>query len=288
MLLACGTAVAFDRLCERAGLLPPNFRVPLEVSWVGRQRSAALRSSALAVIALALWIGVFAALGVSQVESAPPESLPIPQLFFLHAVFVAALILWYLLGFGGRGRSLVGAWREQLGFRTSSVAREIGIGVVAGIVGWLAVILALLGVALVFFWIGGEDAVPSRPPEVIGLVIALPVFVRVLLSLSAGVVEEVFFRGLLQPRMGIVVSSTLFVMAHMSYDQPFLLIGVGLLSLLFAYLVKWRQSVWAAISAHTVFDAIQLLIVIPAAMGFLDSSEPGPVAAALASIAWLR
>ena len=67
-------------------------------------------------------------------------------------------------------------------------------------------------------------------------------------------------------------------MAHLSYDQPFLLIGVGLLSLLFASLVIWRQSIWAAISAHAVFDTIQLLIVIPAAMRFLEQAESGPVA----------
>jgi membrane protease YdiL (CAAX protease family) len=128
------------------------------------------------------------------------------------------------------------------------------------------------------FAIGGEGAVPSQPPEVIGLVIALPILVRLLLSISAGVVEELFFRGFLQPRVGVLASSTLFVMAHLSYDQPFLLIGVGLLSLLFASLVIWRQSIWAAISAHAVFDAIQLLIVIPAAMRFLEQAEPGPVA----------
>ncbi len=266
-------------MCERAGLLPPNFKVAAEMAASGRRRVAVLRSSALVLMALVLWIGVFSPLqGVQGPPPPLPESLAIPQLFSLHFVFVVALVLWFLLGYGGAGSAEVHSWRRQLGLRAASVGREIGIGVVAGIAGWLGVILALLLVALVLFAIGGDAFVPSQPPEVIGLVIALPILVRLLLSLSAGVVEELFFRGFLQPRIGVLASTTLFVMAHLSYGQPFLLIGVGLLSLLFASLVIWRQSIWAAISAHAVFDAIQLLIVIPAAMRFLEQAEPGPVA----------
>ena len=76
-------------------------------------------------------------------------------------------------------------------------------------------------------------------------------------------VEERFFRGFLQPRVGIGVSTLLFVLAHLSYDQPFLLVGVSILSLVFAALVWWRQNVWPAIAAHFLFDAVQLLILIP-------------------------
>jgi membrane protease YdiL (CAAX protease family) len=61
-------------------------------------------------------------------------------------------------------------------------------------------------------------------------------------------------------------------MAHLSYDQPFMLVGVSLLSLLFAFIVRWRQSVWAAVAAHTVFDAVQLLVVIPFALKFMPQA----------------
>ncbi len=210
------------------------------------------------------------------------SALTVPQLFFLHLVFVVTLIVWYLLGFVGSGSRLATAWVTQLGFRSPALLRELGIGVVAGVAGWLGVIASLLLAAMVLFWIGGEAAVPSQPPEVIGWVVALPVVVRIALSLSAGFVEETFFRGFLQPRIGVLFSSVLFVLAHLSYEQPFLLLGVGLLSLLFAFLVRWRQSIWAAITAHAVFDAVQLLIVIPSAMRFLESEASPEVARALA------
>jgi membrane protease YdiL (CAAX protease family) len=45
---------------------------------------------------------------------------------------------------------------------------------------------------------------------------------------------------------------------------------VTLLSLLFALLVRWRQSILAAIAAHAAFDAVQLLIVVPWALKMLQ------------------
>lgn len=101
----------------------------------------------------------------------------------------------------------------------------------------------------------------------------LPVWTRVAVSLSAGFFEETFFRGFLQPRVGIAVSTMFFSLAHLSYDQPFMLVGVTLLSLLFSWLVLWRQSIWAAVSAHATFDMIQLVIVIPLLTGLLDPGQ---------------
>jgi hypothetical protein len=63
-----------------------------------------------------------------------------------------------------------------------------------------------------------------------------------MVSLSAGFVEEIFFRGFLQPRVGIALSTAFFVLAHVSYGQPLMLVGIALLSLIFGFLVRWRQT----------------------------------------------
>jgi membrane protease YdiL (CAAX protease family) len=86
------------------------------------------------------------------------------------------------------------------------------------------------------------------------------------------VVEEAFFRGFLQPRAGIALSTGLFVLAHAGYEQPLMLVGITLLSLLFAFLVRWRQNIWPAVVAHAVFDAVQLLIVVPTALEFVPAN----------------
>lgn len=286
LLMAVATSLALDSQMRRRGLLPPNFRVEDEPTEAGRRRAVLLRTAALVLVALVFWLGIFAPIAVTgQADPALPEDLAIPDLFALHMVFVAALCAWYALGFWG-SRS-AGSWREQFGLGGTAIGREIGIGIAAGVAGWLAVIAVLLLVALGVYLLGGEAALPSEPPPIITLVVGLSVGVRLALSLSAGVVEEVFFRGYLQPRIGIALSSLLFVLAHMSYDQPFLLIGVALLSVLFAMLVVWRQNIWAAITAHAVFDAIQLLFVIPNAIRLLEPEEPGVVAHLLAALAAL-
>jgi len=130
-------------------------------------------------------------------------------------------------------------------------------------------------VALAVSALGGEELLPQAPPAMIPWIAGQPVALRLGIALSAGVVEEVFFRGLLQPRVGIALSTALFALAHAAYGQPFLLVGVTLLSLLYAALVRWRQSVWAAIAAHTLFDAVQLLVVIPSVLEMWGAAPAG-------------
>ncbi len=158
----------------------------------------------------------------------------------------------------------------QLGFRAPSPLSEIGFGLVAGLGIWFVVIAAMVVIALVIASAGGERFLPRQPPAMIPWIAGLPIGIRVLLSLSAGVVEETFFRGLLQPRVGIAFSTAAFVVAHAAYGSPFMLVGVTLLSLIYAFLVRWRQNLWPAIAAHALFDAIQLLVVIPATMRFMN------------------
>jgi membrane protease YdiL (CAAX protease family) len=75
--------------------------------------------------------------------------------------------------------------------------------------------------------------------------------------------------------MGVAGSTLLFVLAHASYQQPFMLLGITLLSLLYAGLVRWRQSIWAAMAAHFLFDAVQLLVVIPWLLKLLPEAGGG-------------
>jgi membrane protease YdiL (CAAX protease family) len=169
----------------------------------------------------------------------------------------------------------------QFGFiPPTSVSREIGLGLLLGIGAWVAVLLALMAVAGVLWAVGGESAIPKSPPALVPFIAGLPIWVRFLVSLSAGVVEESFFRGFLQPRVGILLSTACFVLAHLSYGQPFMLVGIALLSLIYGWLVKWRQNLWPAMAAHALFDGVQLLVIVPAALRMLQGTG-GKVAAFL-------
>lgn len=191
---------------------------------------------------------LFPAEPVEPLEAAPPPPLPsrVPL-----------------------GRQL----RAQFGYLAPNVPREIGLGLLLGLGAWVAVLVALMVVAGAVWALYGENAVPKAPPAMIPFIAALPVLTRFMISLSAGFVEESFFRGFLQPRIGIFFSTTFFVLAHLSYGQPFMLIGIALLSLIYAFLVKWRQNLWPAIAAHALFDGVQLLVVVPLALRALGAGK---------------
>ncbi len=266
VLLALAAALAIDRMTARRGLRPPAF----DPEWRGYGAAAVRRGLALAAVAAVLWIGVFGPLGTLGAAVEPDFSqIHAGQLFLLHGLFAAALAGWYLLGFAGSG----GSWLAQLGFRSERPLPELGIGLAAGIGGWLTVLGVMVALGSLIWALGGQDLLPERPPALIPWLAGLPIWMRLAVSASAGLVEEAFFRGFLQPRVGIPASTALFVLAHAGYEQPLMLVGVTLLSLLFALLVRWRQNVWAAVVAHAVFDAVQLLIVVPTALELVPSGE---------------
>lgn len=256
LALAALSAFAFDRMTAARGYLPPGFAAR---PW--------RRGLAFLVMTGILYVGVFASLGtIGREAELDPTDTPTPLLFALHALLVVAAVAWYLLGYLGSSLGPRARFRDQLGLTGESLPREVGIGLVVGVAAWVVVLGAALVLGLVLTELVGEEALPQEPPAAIVWIAGLPVLARAAVSVSAGVVEELFFRGLLQPRMGILLSTLLFALAHASYQQPFLLFGVTLLSLIYAVLVRWRRSVVAAMVAHTLFDAVQLLVVIPSVL----------------------
>jgi membrane protease YdiL (CAAX protease family) len=263
LALALLAAWAFDHGAVRRGLLPPGFAIPWR------------RAAALSLLAFVLWVGILAGLGTIGVPSPGPDlaSLGPLQLFGMHGLLVITMVAWYLLGFPAAQRRLEGVgdavhWSAQLGWRTPSPLADLGVGVLAGVVIWAAVLAVLAAVAVTIAALGGEAWLPKGPPELVTWLAVQPLLLRLALAVSAGVVEETFFRGLLEPRLGLAATTVLFVLAHLSYDQPWMLFGVTLLSLSFSALCRWRQTIVPAVVAHTAFDAIQLLVAIPTILEF--------------------
>jgi membrane protease YdiL (CAAX protease family) len=157
----------------------------------------------------------------------------------------------------------------QLGLLAPDVPKELGWGLLVGVGSWFAVLLAAVVLALLLYAFGAEGAAPTKPPELVVWIAGLPLGVRILAALSAGIVEESFFRGFLQPRIGLWLSTAFFVLGHLAYGQPLLLVGIAVLSLIYGTLVRWRQNIWPAIAAHALFDGVQLLVFIPLTLKLL-------------------
>ena len=75
-----------------------------------------------------------------------------------------------------------------------------------------------------------------------------------LLSLSAGIGEEITLRGALQPKLGIALTSLLFATLHVQYSW------YGMLSILVFGLIlgviRKHGSTTAAILVHTVYNSL--------------------------------
>ena len=84
----------------------------------------------------------------------------------------------------------------------------------------------------------------------------------VLVSIMSGVGEEAFFRGALQPEIGLVASSLLFGVLHVGPDRRYLVwtvwaVGAGFL---FGLLYLWTGGILAPVTAHVLHNAATLLL----------------------------
>jgi membrane protease YdiL (CAAX protease family) len=213
-----------------------------------------------------VWLGIFMvglALLVthSALTPATPKQLvdmPFYSLFSLHAILVVFLIGWWLAS----GRPPL---REFLNIRYERPSEVAAIGIAVGVGGWIVTILAALLIALLLKAVGAIDK-PPEPPAMIGWMANLALWKKAVIVLSAMTIEEFFFRSFLQKRIGLLASTALFALAHFTYGNPLLLIGVTVISLIIAITFYRTKNVVPGILAHGVFDAIQLFVIVPIAV----------------------
>ena len=80
-----------------------------------------------------------------------------------------------------------------------------------------------------------------------------------LIGLSAGIGEELLFRGAIQPRYGIVLPSLLFALLHSQYGFSFITLSTFLLGCMLGLLAR-KFGVIHAIAAHTIYNMLAVII----------------------------
>lgn len=78
-------------------------------------------------------------------------------------------------------------------------------------------------------------------------------------GLSAGIGEEMLFRGALQPRFGIVLTTLLFTLAHAQYSVSPALIGLFVVGYGLG-VIRNRINTTAAILVHAGFNFVQVIL----------------------------
>ena len=219
--------------------------------------------SAAAKIGAYAWLGLFLfgiALLVTGSSLKTPTAkelagTPFYRLFALHWILIVFLIVWWLLS----GRPHLG---DYLNIRRERAGEAVMTGFAVGFGGWLFTLAVALVIGLLLAAAGLIPKNP-QPSPMIGYMAALPIWKKALIVLSAMTVEEAFFRGWLQKRIGLLASTTLFAIAHSGLGQPLLLIGVFVISLIIGFTFYRTKNLIPGIIAHGVFDAIQLFVIIP-------------------------
>jgi hypothetical protein len=114
----------------------------------------------------------------------------------------------------------------------------------------------------------GPDVLPLRPIRTLYRTTLRPLFADVrlsdvaVISIAAGIGEELFFRGVLQPEIGLVAASIVFGLVHMGGRGTFAFAcWVAVMGLALGMLANVSEGLVAPIVAHSAYDA--------AAIGYL-------------------
>lgn len=210
-----------------------------------------------------LWLGVFLFLLTFLIVGSslhPPtvkdlSRVPFYSLFTLHAILLTFLAGWWLL----TRRPPIGRF---LNIPRERAGEAVMAGFAVGVGGWIFTILLALMIVLVLSAAGVIPKNP-QPSPMIGWMAALPLWKKGTIVVSAMTIEEAFFRGWLQKRVGLIVSTILFALAHSGFGQPLLLVGVAIISLIIGFTFYRTKNLIPGVIAHGIFDAVQLFVIIP-------------------------
>jgi membrane protease YdiL (CAAX protease family) len=159
------------------------------------------------------------------------------------------------------------SFRSYLNIQPDQTFRAVMTGVAVGVGVWVVTITlaATAGLILTRLNLVPDDLQPS---PMIPWMANLALWQKAVIIFSAMTFEEAFFRGWLQKRVGLVLSTIAFVIAHAGYGQPLMLIGITVVSLMIGITFYRTKNLIPCIIAHGVFDAIQLIVLVPIAVKF--------------------
>ncbi|RLG19679.1 hypothetical protein DRN67_02105 [Candidatus Micrarchaeota archaeon] len=145
-----------------------------------------------------------------------------------------------------RRRSGFKATLRKLGITRNKLWSELKYGFLIT----LAIYAILLVLMPVYNLLGIQDA-----EGVVNIIRFVPWFIIILAVVVNPITEELFFRGILAPRMGIIGSSIIFALFHLAYGSVVEMINVFWIGLIYAHIYLSRHSLIAPIISHMIINA---------------------------------
>ncbi len=168
----------------------------------------------------------------------------------------AAFIIMGLVGVGLWIRRPADAVADRLGLAWPTLRQWAAVvGIAAGFV--------LLDTILAFAWLQLDPAGYERIAGVTeamfgGLMSPLGALT---IGLAAGLGEEIIFRGALQPRFGLWVTTFLFAISHVQYGLSLAFLQVFLLGLVLGW-VRIRGNLTMSIAIHTLYNTTLVVLAL--------------------------
>jgi uncharacterized protein len=188
------------------------------------------------------------------------------RILLYGGTFVTQFVLILLVWFGIRLRGI--RMHDLIGGRWDTVeAFLLDVGIAIGF--WIVALLLLFGIRIALGTIdlhnmqkSADDAVRLLGPIAPHTYLEAGLFV--LLSVFAGLFEEIIFRGYLQRQfgalgqnaiIGIVASGVIFGLAH-GYQGGRMMVAIGFFGVFFGILAHLRKSLRPGMMAHAFQDSV--------------------------------
>ncbi|MCI0504080.1 CPBP family intramembrane metalloprotease [Candidatus Micrarchaeota archaeon] len=142
-------------------------------------------------------------------------------------------------------------WRTT--FESIGVPGRLRNGIFYGFMTLSAIFLVLFALGIFAILLGFNDQ-----QKVDDKINSLPALLLVFAVVGAPVTEELFFRGFLAQRYGILLSAAFFGLMHFAYGSTVEVLGAFVIGIVLAASFKLTKSVTPCIIAHMVYNAISI------------------------------
>lgn len=159
-------------------------------------------------------------------------------------------------------------WRDRRLGVAGFGPHGIGPTVAYGVLGALACLLGVVLVLSALMTVGLLDPDAEAEADALGLS-ASTLVIAYVLSITAGVTEEIIFRGYAITRLreigwgraAWIVPGAVFTALHL-YQGVLALAVIGVVTAILTWLYWTRASIWPAVVAHALYDAAILTLVL--------------------------
>ena len=121
--------------------------------------------------------------------------------------------------------------------------------------GAIFMLLLVLGAASLVLGFNDQQKVSDK-------ITGLPFVILLFAAFGAPITEELFFRGLLTKRIGVLPSSIIFGLSHFTYGSTLEMLGAFSIGIVLAMCFRVSKSVMPCIMAHMAYNAMAIAFMV--------------------------